>query len=142
MTPAQLKAFDIFWDKFNHKFGKAAAQRAWVKNWKQIKPNLTRVYRAAEMENFAKLPEGQTRKWAQGWLNEPRWIDERFGKPKLIGLKSERSDNEWRARLGPNQKSRWPFIHHHFREDVKHMSDVIREEYGFGQAIKFQTNEG
>jgi len=131
MTSAQLKAFDIFWDKFAKKDGKAMAQRAWTKNWKQIKSNLKRVYRAAEMEASTSLPEGCTRKWAQGWLNEPRWIDERFDRPKAIKLKSERSDDEWRARLGPNQKSRWAFIHHHFREDVKHMSSVIRKEYGF-----------
>jgi len=129
MTPPQVKAFDIFWDKFAKKDGKAMAQRAWVKNWKRIKSNLKRVYRAAEMEASTSLPEGQTRKWAQGWLNEPRWIDERFDEPNPITPKNEWSLERWREYLGPNDDSRIRFVRHHFKDED--MPDTIREEYGF-----------
>lgn len=131
MTFEQQSSFNKFWNYFAHKQGKVPAQRAWVKQWKHIKPVLGRVYRAALMTAKERATSPYSPKMAQGWINDHTWVDERFDKiigPRLLCTLSE---DEWRKMLGPNQKARWPFIHHHFRDKIGQAPKSIRKEYGF-----------
>jgi len=74
LTPEQQALFDRFWRAFNLKRGKQGAAMRWA----QICPDAEtaeHIIAAAEAEARRKLPEGQQRKMAQGWLFERRWED-------------------------------------------------------------------
>jgi phage replication O-like protein O len=80
LTDKRLFTFNVFWEKFNYKKGKADAADAWY----DIKPmtnNLVNeIYLAAEYEARKRseiIEKGRSPKWAQGWLTSRRWEDER-----------------------------------------------------------------
>lgn len=74
LTPEQRELFHRFWQAFGYKKGKQGA----AMRWSQINPDedLARhIIEAAAAEAQRKLPDGQSRKMAQGWLAERRWED-------------------------------------------------------------------
>lgn len=74
LTPEQRELFGRFWQAFGYKKGKQGA----AMRWSQINPDedLARhIIEAAAAEAQRKLPDGQSRKMAQGWLAERRWED-------------------------------------------------------------------
>lgn len=78
LTGEKLKAFEKFWACFNFKKGKADAADSWY-DIKGLSNNMTnKICRAAEQEakNRKNLKNGQSPKWAQGWLSSRRWEDE------------------------------------------------------------------
>lgn len=74
LSADQQPLFDRFWQAFNHKAGRNEAAMSWMK----IAPDQAmaeQIISAAEAEAMRALPQGQSRKMAQGWLNERRWED-------------------------------------------------------------------
>ena len=79
LSGKRLETFNIFWDKFNYKSGKAEAADAWLEI-----PSLTdalckRIYEAAQStaDNRSELKQnGHTPKMGQGWITARRWEDE------------------------------------------------------------------
>jgi hypothetical protein len=76
----RLEQFNLFWEVFNYKLGKAEAADAWLNI-----PNFTdelfkqKIISAAkhEAEGRSDLrPKGKTPKMAQGWITGRRWEDE------------------------------------------------------------------
>ncbi len=70
----QQAAFDRFWQAFNHKAGRNEAAMSWLK----IAPDAEtaeQIISAAQAEALRALQPGQSRKMAQGWLNDRRWED-------------------------------------------------------------------
>ncbi|CAK0765955.1 conserved hypothetical protein [Gammaproteobacteria bacterium] len=68
------KHFDAFWRAFNYKHGRNGAAMRWA----QIDPDVEvakKIIEAARLEAQRPLPNGQVRKFAQGWLSERRWED-------------------------------------------------------------------
>lgn len=127
MTFEQQFSFDKFWGYFGYKFGKVAAQRAWVKQWKHIKLILDRVYRAALMTATERAKLTHTPKMAQGWINDHTWVDERFDKYEIEKHTADWNEDDWRKHLGP-KPSGWylKYCDNHYK-----LPDVIRKENGF-----------
>lgn len=81
MTPpalAQLEAeFDIFWEAYPLKKGKTDAER----HWHRVKPTLSEVMAALEIQKQEKIWLDQHKKfvpeWPYGstWVNQQRWRD-------------------------------------------------------------------
>ncbi|ABA56594.1 hypothetical protein Noc_0052 [Nitrosococcus oceani ATCC 19707] len=87
-----LRRFEIFWQVFDYRRGKAEAADAW---WKlePMDPGLLKAIIAGAQreasERPAKLEKGLTPKMAQGWLSGRRWEDapprrSAPTKPKLV----------------------------------------------------------
>lgn len=75
----RLDTFKIFWEKFNHKKGKAEAADSWLDIPLLTDKLCDTIFKAAEIEarQRIKLEEkGLTPIWAQGWLTARRWEDE------------------------------------------------------------------
>ena len=88
----QQRGFDRFWNAFAHKHGRHGA----AMRWSQLNPDdeLTAwILHAAAQEAKQPIPHGQTRKMAQGWLNDRRWED--YPPP---GGKPDRKDQDCRER--------------------------------------------
>ena len=75
LAPEQRQAFNRFWDAFRLKQGRNGAAMRWA----QIDPSAElaeRLVEAARREAQKAVPTGQSRKMAQGWLQERRWEDQ------------------------------------------------------------------
>lgn len=84
MTDEQRVGFDWFWAAFNYKKGREQAAKEWLK----LPPNLyQQVIAAAKREAAVKLPAGQVRKMAQGWLSDKRYEDEHYAVSTQSGEK-------------------------------------------------------
>jgi phage replication O-like protein O len=75
LTGKRLTTFEIFWEAFAYRRGKAEA----ADSWREI-PSLTgklcaEIYEAAKIEAANRDPEECTPKMAQGWLSSRRWED-------------------------------------------------------------------
>lgn len=79
LTGKRLDTFNIFWEKFNHKHGKADAADSWLNIPKLTLALCEQIYTAAEItakERPYLISSGGKVKWAQGWLTSRRWEDE------------------------------------------------------------------
>jgi len=75
LNAQQKRWFDRFWNAFNHKQGKNNAARRWAQLGDLTDADYQTIVDAATADYNRPLPAGQTRKWAEGWLFEMRWID-------------------------------------------------------------------
>ena len=81
----RLKAFNLFWESFNYKTGKAEAADSWLDIPFLTDALVDKIIKAAKLEalNRKELKEqGTTPKMAQGWLSGKRWEDEVNFKPQ------------------------------------------------------------
>ena len=70
------QAFELFWNVFGLKNGKAQAVKAWRKAIKDTDPSVIIQGASAYRDWLDKHSDPPTQKWAQGWLNDRRWEDE------------------------------------------------------------------
>lgn len=79
LSGKRLEAFNLFWTAFDYKFGKAAAADSWL-DIPVLKNGLVNeIVEAAKAEASLrqdKINNGQTPKYAQGWISDRRWEDE------------------------------------------------------------------
>jgi len=82
----RLETFNMFWDAFDYKFGKAEAADFWI-DIPQLTDSLVfKIIEAAKKEAKVRpgiIEKGKTPKMAQGWLSAKRWEDEFLNKPKI-----------------------------------------------------------
>lgn len=85
LSEPQRAAFERLWRAYAYPKGKqGAAQR-----WAQLAPDDdlgARIIAAAEADAREVRPEGQARKWLQGWLTERRWEDRPEGAADAQGV--------------------------------------------------------
>ncbi|MCP4365397.1 MAG: winged helix-turn-helix domain-containing protein [Planctomycetes bacterium] len=85
----RLESFELFWDAFDYKSGKAAAADSWHEIDQLTDTLVTHIVSRAKLEAGGR-PEmkkaGRTPKMAQGWITERRWEDETQGENKNDGL--------------------------------------------------------
>lgn len=77
----RLESFKRFWEAFDYKRGKAAAADAWYDIPTLTGKKVEEIVHAAEVEASMRkdiIAQGQTPKWAQGWITERRWEDEHY----------------------------------------------------------------
>lgn len=94
LTGKRLETFNIFWEKFNYKKGKAEAADSWLDIPILTKTICERIYKAAEIESKQRADiesRGMTPKMAQGWLSGRRFEDESL-QPKE---KIKKAENKW-----------------------------------------------
>jgi hypothetical protein len=75
LSETQRKAFDKFWDAFKLKQGRDGAAMRWLQMGELSSDQYTQIIEAAKQEAKRPLAQGQTRKFAQGWLMERRYDD-------------------------------------------------------------------
>jgi len=76
----RLKAFNLFWDTFSHKSGKAEAADSWLDIPELTDSLVSQIIQAAEREAIQRpelIAKGRTPKMAQGWISGRRWEDEK-----------------------------------------------------------------
>ena len=86
LSGKRLKTFDLFWESFNHKKGRAEAADSWLEIPFLTDALVDKIIKAAKLEalNRKELKEqGTTPKMAQGWLSGKRWEDEVNFKPQI-----------------------------------------------------------
>lgn len=96
LTAQQRKDFLRFWAAFAYKTGRNQAAKRWGELCQSGKINadtVNEVIEAAAKEAARLLPAGQSRKMAEGWLNDQRWQD--FAKAPV--------DNSQRQRVEHNR---------------------------------------
>ncbi|HPQ94964.1 MAG: hypothetical protein KDI44_14255 [Thiothrix sp.] len=71
----QQRWFSAFWAAFAYKQGRNEAAQRWHELGKLAQADYQPIIKAAKLEAAKILPEGQSRKMAQGWLSERRWLD-------------------------------------------------------------------
>lgn len=74
LSEQQREWFEQFWSAFKYKSGKQKA----AMRWSQINPDeetARHIIEAAAAEAKRPVPDGQSRKMAEGWLSERRWED-------------------------------------------------------------------
>jgi len=74
LSERQLLWFKRFWIVFNYKHGRDGAAKSWLELGDLNEADYKKICAAAEKEAQRQL-DGQTRKMAQGWLNEKRFND-------------------------------------------------------------------
>lgn len=80
----QKKWFCMFWKVFKHNQGKQNAARRWGELGELTEEQYRGICAAAEAEGKRTLPQGQTRKMAEGWINERRWEDSQPDTKELV----------------------------------------------------------
>lgn len=79
LSGKRLETFNIFWDKFNYKSGKAAAADSWLNIGMLNESICCVIYKSAELEAEKRstlLENGSTPIMAEGWITAKRWEDE------------------------------------------------------------------
>lgn len=79
LSGKRYETFEIFWDKFNYKKGRAEAADAWLEIPELNKLTCELIFSAAEQEAKCRMDliaNGKTPKMAQGWITARRWEDE------------------------------------------------------------------
>lgn len=85
LSGKRLETFNLFWEAFNHKKGKAEAADAWLNIPTLTEAVVGQIVKAASSEasnRSAMIAEGRTPKMAQGWIAGRRWEDEHTSKPE------------------------------------------------------------
>jgi len=75
----RLEAFNVFWNVFNYKHGKAEAADAWLDIPPMNNGTFQKIITAAKAEAQRRpelISSGRTPKMAQGWITGRRWEDE------------------------------------------------------------------
>lgn len=75
MNDTQKKQFNAFWEAFGYKKDINGAAMRWLQMGALSEADAKFIIDAARKEQAKKLPDGQARKMAQGWLFEKRWMD-------------------------------------------------------------------
>jgi DNA repair exonuclease SbcCD ATPase subunit len=77
-NPVMQAAFDLFWVAYDYKHGKDRAAMRWLQLGELDKEEYDRIIAAARraVQTAKNLPEGQARKYPEGWLSERRWMDD------------------------------------------------------------------
>ena len=79
LTGKQLLRFDMFWEVFDYKKGKAAAADSWIDQKIFTDATFEKVMEGAKREKAARaaiIRKGSTPIYPQGWLTGRRWEDE------------------------------------------------------------------
>lgn len=95
LTPELAASFARLWTAYAWPKAKQAA----AERWGQLAPDAAlaeRIIAAAAAEAREPRPEGQVRKWLQGWLSERRWEDWGEG---VVGLKPDLQEEVAARRL-------------------------------------------
>jgi hypothetical protein len=71
----QRTAFDAFWAAFDYKRDRNNAAMRWHQLGELSREQYQEIITAAKQEAVKPVPPGQSRKMAQGWLFEMRWLD-------------------------------------------------------------------
>lgn len=83
----RLQGFNLFWDAFNYKKGRAEAADAWFDIPTFTDGLVEKIIKAAKLEALNRkdiIEKGRTPKMAQGWISGRRWEDECEVKKKKI----------------------------------------------------------
>ncbi|MDI1278058.1 hypothetical protein [Methylobacter sp.] len=75
LSQHQRKAFDAFWAAFDLKRDRNNAAMRWYQLGELSRDEYQEIITAARQEAGKPIPPGQSRKMAQGWLFEMRWLD-------------------------------------------------------------------
>lgn len=75
LNARQRKWFGAFWVAFSHKYGRNGAAMRWYQLGELTDEEYQQIVDAAGKEAKKPLPPGQSRKMAQGWLQERRYFD-------------------------------------------------------------------
>lgn len=78
LSEEQRVWFDRFWQAFNYKSGKEGAAKEWLKLGNLSDNQYQQIIDAAKRAATTPLPQGITRKMAQGWLSDKRYEDEHY----------------------------------------------------------------
>ena len=79
LTGKRLETFELFWEAFNYKKGRAEAADAWFEIPEFTNGLIDKIISAAKLEALQRsvlVENGRIPKMAQGWLNGKRWEDE------------------------------------------------------------------
>lgn len=79
LSGKRLETFNLFWDAFGYKIGKAEAADSWLDIPSMTESLVTKIVEGAKREAARRpslLAERKTPKMAQGWLSARRWEDE------------------------------------------------------------------
>ena len=110
LSEKQRVAFDKFWDAFKLKQGRDGAAMRWLQLGELTSEQYKQIIEAAKQEAQRPLAQGQSRKFAQGWLMDRRYEDfsPDANKQKkqqdltLINLKNELNNLKNLYKLSPN----------------------------------------
>ncbi len=97
LSEKQRIAFDAFWGAFKFKKGRNGAAMRWQQLGELSDAQYSVIIEAAKKEAAQPLATGQSRKWAQGWLQERRYEDfapDPLNKKKQQNLTRVRLENE------------------------------------------------
>lgn len=89
LSGKRLETFNLFWEAFDYKKGRAEAADAWLDIPALTDKEVAKIIRSARSESISRpalIAEGRTPKMAQGWITGRRWEDEHVSQP---GPKSE-----------------------------------------------------
>lgn len=92
LTGKRLESFELFWDAFNYKTGKAEAADSWLDIPELTDSLVTEIISAAKITATARkeiVEKGGTPKMGQGWISARRWEDEVSAEPKTIFVEDE-----------------------------------------------------
>jgi len=90
----RLQSFDLFWDAFNYKKGRAEAADAWIDIPSLTDPLVKNIINSAKQEALNRkelIKNGRTPKMAQGWITGKRWEDEVEVEPEIKPQKAIRA---------------------------------------------------
>jgi len=79
LSGKRLKTFNLFWEIFDYKKGKAEASDSWLEIPSLTGALVDKIIEAAKVESSNRkelIDQGKTPKMAQGWLSGKRWEDE------------------------------------------------------------------
>jgi len=85
----RLKSFNLFWDSFNYKRGRAEASDAWFDIPELTDLVVDEIIKSAKKEAINRkelIKQGKTPKMAQGWISGRRWEDEPYKdqEPRIV----------------------------------------------------------
>jgi hypothetical protein len=106
LSERQRLAFDAFWRAFGLKKGRNNAAMRWHQLGELTEAEYGRLIAAASAEAARELPQGQARKWAEGWLQERRWEDH-----AIAGVAKTAVERVESAQLGRLRESLRSFQH-------------------------------
>lgn len=75
LSTCKRNAFDKFWQAYNHKQGRNGAAMRWGQIPVSEHGDFEAIIAAAKADALKPRPNGSSRKMAQGWLAEKRWLD-------------------------------------------------------------------
>jgi hypothetical protein len=87
LSAYQKEWFDRFWVAFAYKHARHRAAKSWHQLGELPEAEYRRIVEAARQEARRPIPEGQSRKMAEGWLSERRFDD--FTSPVSTPTKKE-----------------------------------------------------